>query len=999
MSSYTGTTGEGSTNPSSASCQATTLSTNQPPNQGKNTNTIKIEKTEQNGKKRKRGKRDRLPSDNPTSADNKPRRERANFNAAQIDALERLFHGQKYPDGDLRAKIASRLDMNEERVQIWFQNRRAKHKRSQREGGSVPPSSELSPGLAFELQPPSSVDEYIPPQLDEEMLGPGPCTVQVLPHQVTAAAPQTTDQIPGVLQKCTVNGGPDLTFSRDNYFGPPPDQSNGTNHSKSEWSMAGNRDLEMFSPLSVDGMLCNANNIHSQSVGKFTGFEPVEFPPSTVNHHMNETDVTGPPVNTMCHVDEAPWNTASHQRSVVQINDSKTNCLPVQQHSFTKTVHHQNPSQHHSGETPCRKDNKCLTCREKPPPNQVCTALPPGERNELDEALYRCAVGSIFGIRSLTPRPTAAAEPPTRTANPSAADTPSIVAISVDATKLAQSKAAKNSKESSLSSQRRMALARKQRQLEAGYLSSSSDSSTSDGEGETLRRRRRKCARTGDTNGLPPNRVCTAVPLLDRTLPLPCLTKDLDLDSYLEGDKTLGHGGVVVPPGGFPSCMPSPLSPDRLSSPEPRSSPSEPPEFSSSSSSSDLSDFEYIPPPPATCRSLPSTVTTAFTPGYEFIGRNKVDGDSNLQRGREGKATYMAANKHIVSHSLPKQDGVSTVRCRVGPPQADCIQPPSCSYATGGRAAALERTNFNRHDGILSSIPPPFAMQLNPATLSLSDNSSKQVHTGNGASSSACDEKRKKHNCEILTESRIVGEMCSNSPDSPWSDSGLHSPYFNHTSPQTDQLYPRLPSDSRPPPFHPHTSHPRHEAPYESQQTLAVPNGISPHVNHNDVGFTGMTSKHLQFQRHNQPINSQPINSQPINSQPIACHYPPMTQHFGTPMYNPPISVHQTTYGGGNGGESYRERLPMRSLERAPVAMGVPMTQNGAQFTQNGYGLNCRSRTHSYPNFHPTHPPPNRSCISATDSRRYNPQQKPVGVMGHNQPLPFSRMFSDTCNY
>lgn len=117
MSSTNSTTGEGSTNPSSPSHPAATpLSFNQLPTQDTK---IKTEKTEQNGKKRKRGKRERASDANPTS-DNKPRRERANFNAAQLYALERLFHDQKYPDGELRAKIASRLDMNEERVQVKY---------------------------------------------------------------------------------------------------------------------------------------------------------------------------------------------------------------------------------------------------------------------------------------------------------------------------------------------------------------------------------------------------------------------------------------------------------------------------------------------------------------------------------------------------------------------------------------------------------------------------------------------------------------------------------------------------------------------------------------------------------------------------------------------------------------------------------------------------------------------------------------------------------------
>nr|XP_054752104.1 uncharacterized protein LOC129257737 [Lytechinus pictus] len=62
----------------------------------------------------------------------KERRTRTIFNSAQIEALERIFMDVEYPDGDLKAKLAHRLEVDESTVQIWFQNRRAKKKRLQR---------------------------------------------------------------------------------------------------------------------------------------------------------------------------------------------------------------------------------------------------------------------------------------------------------------------------------------------------------------------------------------------------------------------------------------------------------------------------------------------------------------------------------------------------------------------------------------------------------------------------------------------------------------------------------------------------------------------------------------------------------------------------------------------------------------------------------------------------------------------------------------------------
>lgn len=48
----------------------------------------------------------------------KSRKNRIIFNAAQLNALERLFHDVAYPDLDLRMKIAERLEIDESRVTV-----------------------------------------------------------------------------------------------------------------------------------------------------------------------------------------------------------------------------------------------------------------------------------------------------------------------------------------------------------------------------------------------------------------------------------------------------------------------------------------------------------------------------------------------------------------------------------------------------------------------------------------------------------------------------------------------------------------------------------------------------------------------------------------------------------------------------------------------------------------------------------------------------------------
>ncbi|XP_066473889.1 homeobox expressed in ES cells 1 [Tiliqua scincoides] len=61
------------------------------------------------------------------------RRPRTAFTQNQIEVLENVFRVNSYPGIDVREELAKQLDLDEDRIQIWFQNRRAKLKRSHRE--------------------------------------------------------------------------------------------------------------------------------------------------------------------------------------------------------------------------------------------------------------------------------------------------------------------------------------------------------------------------------------------------------------------------------------------------------------------------------------------------------------------------------------------------------------------------------------------------------------------------------------------------------------------------------------------------------------------------------------------------------------------------------------------------------------------------------------------------------------------------------------------------
>ncbi|XP_051729782.1 homeobox protein NOBOX-like isoform X1 [Ctenopharyngodon idella] len=136
------------------------------------------------------------------------------YSTDQLEELERVFQDDHYPDGDKRKEIAASIGVTPQRIMVWFQNRRAKWRKTAKTTTKKPPASRGQPCVQVNRPP-----VFTAPAVASQHPKPG----NTLPPYSTIRTSRTSPQGPGCVDvaPCVSQGG-FLEYMPPPMHSPPP---------------------------------------------------------------------------------------------------------------------------------------------------------------------------------------------------------------------------------------------------------------------------------------------------------------------------------------------------------------------------------------------------------------------------------------------------------------------------------------------------------------------------------------------------------------------------------------------------------------------------------------------------------------------------------------------------------------------------------------------------------------------------------------------------------